>query len=57
MLDRMRAGLRAVGSDRAGATAIEYAMVAVFIGIVLIASMMSIGTSVSSFFMEVATGL
>ena len=57
MFDRMRARLRALRSDRSGATAIEYAMVAVFIGILLIAAMQSIGTSVSDFFLAIASGL
>ena len=53
----VRARLRALRSDCSGATAIEYAMVAVFIGIVLIASMVSIGTSVTAFFLSIASGL
>ena len=57
MLDRMLARLRALRRDRAGATAIEYALIAVFIGILLIAAMKSIGTSVTDFFLAIASGL
>jgi Flp pilus assembly pilin Flp len=57
MLDRIRAQLRALCGDRSGATAIEYAMVVVFIGILLIAAMESIGTSVTGFFLAIASGL
>ena len=57
MLTRIRAHWRALREDRSGATAIEYAMVAIFIGIVLIASMISIGSSVTNFFFQMASGL
>ena len=40
-----------------GTTSIEYAFIAVLIGIVLIASYISIGSSISTFFMSVGTGL
>lgn len=57
MFDRMGAWLRTVCRDRSGATAIEYAMIAVFIGILLIAAMKSIGTSVTDYFLAIASGL
>ena len=40
-----------------GATAIEYALIALLIGLVLISLQNSIGDSVKGFFMSVATGL
>ena len=44
-------------NDREGATAIEYAMIVLFIGLVLIALQASIGNSVTGFFMSMANGL
>jgi len=43
--------------DAAGTTAIEYAMIVLFIGLVIITLQNSIGDSVRGFFMSVATGL
>ncbi len=42
---------------RSGATAIEYAMIVLFIALLLIALLMSIGTSVTGFFSNAANGL
>lgn len=53
----MRGKLKAIWSDRSGTTAIEYAMIALFIGLVLIGLQASIGNSVVGFFDSVATGL
>jgi Flp pilus assembly pilin Flp len=43
--------------DRAGATAIEYAMVAFFISIAAFSVLVNVGTSVSSIFARIANGL
>jgi Flp pilus assembly pilin Flp len=42
--------------DSAGATAIEYAMVAFFISIAAFSALVTVGTSVSSIFQRIATG-
>ena len=55
--NHLRPRLRALWRDAAGTTAIEYAMIALFIGLVLISLQGSIGNSVVNFFMSVATGL
>jgi pilus assembly protein Flp/PilA len=57
MLRRLHGYAKRLRQDGAGATAIEYAMIAALIVLVLVASMISIGTSVSSFFFSVGTGL
>ncbi len=57
ILKRMRIYLRRLRSDRSGATAIEYAMIVLLIALVLIAGLMSIGTSVSGFFTDAASAL
>ena len=44
-------------ADQAGATAIEYALIATGISIVILASVNSIGTSVSNKFTSVSTAL
>ena len=44
-------------SDASGAVAIEYALLVVLIGLVLISLHESIGAAVSGFFMSVANGL
>jgi Flp pilus assembly pilin Flp len=56
MTGRLRAALAALRNDPKGATAIEYALIALFIGLVLIAGLISIGSSVSGFFTQVANG-
>lgn len=57
VLNRMRDKFEPICSDCAGTTAIEYAMIALFIGLVLISLQTSIGNSVVGFFMSIATGL
>jgi pilus assembly protein Flp/PilA len=57
MLKRLYIDLTSLRRDRRGATAIEYAMIAALIVLVLVASFLSIGSSVSSFFTSVGTGL
>jgi pilus assembly protein Flp/PilA len=44
-------------ADQAGATAIEYALIATGISIVILASVNSIGTSVSGMISPIATSL
>jgi Flp pilus assembly pilin Flp len=39
-------------SDTSGATAIEYAMIACFVSIVIVGSVTAIGSSVKGFFVE-----
>ncbi len=56
MMDRMRSAPRALRIDRSGAVAIEYAMIALFIAIVLISGILSIGSSVTGFFMQINNG-
>lgn len=48
-----RSALRRFGAATCGATAIEYAMIAGFISIVIVASAAQIGGTVKSFFEEV----
>jgi Flp pilus assembly pilin Flp len=55
-MGRMRSLLQYLHGDTCGATAVEYAMIALFIAILLIAALMSIGSTVSGFFTEVANG-
>jgi Flp pilus assembly pilin Flp len=58
MLKRIRLDhARRLRGDSSGAVAIEYALLVVLIGLVLISLHESIGASVSGFFMSVATGL
>ena len=54
---RKMAWLNAVFRDNAGATVIEYAMVAVLISVVIFAGAMSIGTNVSAIFGSVGSSL
>jgi Flp pilus assembly pilin Flp len=44
-------------SERSGTTAIEYALIALLIGLVLISLQNSIGASVRNFFLDMANGL
>lgn len=53
----VRRPVRSMLSDETGTTAIEYALIALLIGLVLISLQNSIGASVVGFFMSVATGL
>lgn len=57
MLTQMHTALRRLRRDLSGATAIEYAMIVLFIALTLIALLMSIGTTVSGFYNSAATGL
>jgi pilus assembly protein Flp/PilA len=49
--------LKQFAADQSGATAIEYALIAVLVGIAIIVSVTSLGTSLKSIFTEVATAL
>ena len=51
----MYSTLRRTGSDEAGATAIEYAMIAFFISIAAFSVLTTIGTDVSTLFSTIAT--
>jgi len=44
-------------NERSGTTAIEYALIALLIGLVLISLQNSIGASVRGFFLDMANGL
>lgn len=56
MMDGMRVALMALGAERSGATSIEYALIAVFISILVVGWASFVGTAVSQFFMDVANG-
>lgn len=43
--------------DRCGATAIEYALIAVFISILVVGWATFVGTSISQFFVDAGNGL
>ncbi|MBV9043776.1 MAG: Flp family type IVb pilin [Alphaproteobacteria bacterium] len=43
-------------ADRSGATAIEYAMIAVFLSILIVAGVTALGTKLTAFFNSVAAG-
>jgi pilus assembly protein Flp/PilA len=43
--------------DESGATAIEYALIALFLSILIVAGVTSIGTTVKGFFTSVTTAL
>ena len=49
--------LRCLYADESGATAIEYAIIAAGISIVIVAAVSSIGTSVNTTFTTVSNGL
>jgi pilus assembly protein Flp/PilA len=53
----MRAGLRRFIRDDAGATSIEYALIATFIALVIIASVTATGNNVANVFNNVQNGL
>ncbi|HEX3861639.1 MAG TPA: Flp family type IVb pilin [Stellaceae bacterium] len=57
MGDRTRSTIRAVLADCSAATAIEYALVALFISIVIVAGCLTIGSIVSGWFNDMAAGL
>jgi pilus assembly protein Flp/PilA len=44
-------------ADTAGATAIEYALIGTLISIIIVSSLNIMGTSLSSFFTSVSSGL
>ena len=53
----MQAGLRRFFQDDGGATSIEYALIATFIALVIIASVTTTGNNVSNVFNNVQNGL
>jgi Flp pilus assembly pilin Flp len=53
----MRTLLSRLWSERSGTSAIEYALIALLIGLVLISLQNSIGASVRGFFDDMARGL
>src|SRR5271170_5486286 len=55
MLDQMRYALLALRDDDSGATVIEYALILVLISITVVAWATFVGTTVSNFFMQVAS--
>jgi pilus assembly protein Flp/PilA len=57
VLNRIRGKFKRFCTDDDGATAIEYAMIALLIGLVLIGLQLSIGNSVRGFFEAMANGL
>ena len=50
----MRRLLKRIAADEGGATAIEYAMIASLIALLIITAVTSIGTSLSAFFTAVS---
>ena len=56
MVERMSACLTRLRRDRSAATAIEYGLIAALISITVVVWALSIGTSVSGFFTDVANG-
>ena len=57
MAPHWRTGPKSLRTDASGTTAIEYAMIVLLIGLILISLQGSIGNSVVNFFMSVASGL
>jgi Flp pilus assembly pilin Flp len=57
MFNQISGELMLLRRDRSGATAIEYAMIALFIGLILLTLQTSIGSSVRGFFLSMANGL
>jgi Flp pilus assembly pilin Flp len=57
MIERLNYICRRLWRDQSGATVIEYAMIVLLIGLVLLSMQASIGGSVYGFFYAVATGL
>jgi pilus assembly protein Flp/PilA len=53
----LRASLQKLTTDRRAVTAIEYALIAALIAVVIIAAVTSLGTNVSSTFNSVASEL
>jgi Flp pilus assembly pilin Flp len=56
IMDHIRAGLTALRRDRSGATIIEYALIVVFISILVVSWAISVGSSVTGFFTAVNNG-
>jgi Flp pilus assembly pilin Flp len=56
MMDRMRIALVPLWADRSGATSIEYALIAIFISIMVVGWATFVGTAVSDFFTAVGNG-
>jgi Flp pilus assembly pilin Flp len=52
----MRSALHRIWLDRAGAAAVEYAMVALIISIAAFAAIVTIGTDVTGLFTKIASG-
>ena len=50
----MRLAFRRIGFDRGGATAIEYAMIALFVSIAAFSAITTIGTDVTTLFQTIA---
>ena len=55
--DRRCVDLRRLASDSRGSTMIEYVMIAALLAIVLVAALISIGTTLSGWFTQVSTAL
>ena len=55
--NHMRTLMSLLWSERSGTTAIEYALICLLIGLVLISLLNSIGASVRGFFEDMANGL
>jgi pilus assembly protein Flp/PilA len=53
----MRLLLKHFGANEDGATAIEYAMIASLIALLIISSVTTLGTTLSSFFMTVSASV
>jgi Flp pilus assembly pilin Flp len=57
MMDRLCFALTALPTDRSGATALEYGLIAAFISIAVVGWATFMGTTISGFFMDVANGM
>ncbi len=56
MGNRLHLVLRALWADCSAATALEYALIAIFISIIVVTLTISIGSTVCGFFMSVNAG-
>jgi Flp pilus assembly pilin Flp len=56
MLDRMHSALLALWRNDSGATVIEYALILVLISITVVAWALFVGTAISNFFTQIASG-
>ncbi|MBL6936453.1 MAG: Flp family type IVb pilin [Alphaproteobacteria bacterium] len=52
--DAARSALKRFAADRSGATAIEYALIAAFISIMIVAGVTTVGTTLKSFFNSIS---